>query len=43
MKKLIVKFLNGLLLKKKAKAMPSYEKEFVDEQLEIGLAGGSKL
>jgi hypothetical protein len=30
-------------MKKKAKAMPNYEKEFVDEQLEIGLAGGSKL
>ncbi len=30
------------LIKKKASTMPNYEKEFVDEQLEVGLANGSK-
>ncbi len=30
------------LIKAKAKEMPVYEKEYVDEQLEIGLANGSK-
>jgi len=29
-------------MKKKTKAMPVFEKEFVDDQLEIGLANGSK-
>ncbi len=30
------------LIKSKAKEMPGYEKEYVEEQLEIGLASGSK-
>ncbi len=30
------------MMKKKASSMPNYEKEFVDDQLEVGLASGSK-
>lgn len=31
------------MMKRRVKKMPAYEKEFVDEQLEVGLANGSKM